>query len=164
LRRTCIPTSHNAGISPARPARAYDLRGTTANPFSSNYVPSSTPSQTAIQYSALDLAVSPPPSAFPPLRLLHPPSPTVVYIPRYMVTWVATLCHWACYEFGSANTWVGLPLEQVHVSMHFPQSSPGTSWDTLGYHDHVGSNQLSLHHLRFVSALSLPTVQSTCAP
>jgi hypothetical protein len=45
----------------------------------------------------------------------HPPNasnipPTTSYTARYMVCRAGTLCHWACYEFGSAHIWVRLPF------------------------------------------------------
>lgn len=81
-----------------------------------------------------------------------------------MVTWVANLCHWACYEFGSANTWVWVPFEQVHAAMHSPSVEFGRELVYISrYQEHVGSNQLSSHHLRLPRP-SLPAILPTFAP
>jgi hypothetical protein len=45
------------------------------------------------------------------------PSPSTSYIAHYMICRAGTLCHWACYEFGSAHIWVWAPFYPVHASM-----------------------------------------------
>lgn len=59
-------------------------------------------------------------------------SPPTSRIARYMVCRAGTLCHWACYEFGSAHVWVRTSLYLVSLSLCVLNSPFGRAYAAPG--------------------------------